>query len=59
MQNASLIIYNSLGQEVKQVNAISGQSVTVSRDNLPEGLYFVYLTQDDRTVAMGKWIVAD
>ncbi|MCX6350583.1 MAG: T9SS type A sorting domain-containing protein, partial [Bacteroidetes bacterium] len=42
--NATLTICNSLGQSVKQIKNISGQSVTVFRDNLPKGLYFLRFT---------------
>ena len=44
LQNATLTVYNSFGQEVKQIKNISSQSITLQRDNLPSGLYFIRLT---------------
>lgn len=43
-KDATLTLENCLGQTVKQMTNISGQSVTISRDNLPGGLYFMRLT---------------
>ena len=58
-ENASLLVYNSMGQLVKTINNINGQSITVSRDNLPSGLYFVNLTQENRTIGIEKLLIAD
>jgi len=43
-KDATLTVYNSFGQQVKQIKNISGQTVTLFRDNLASGLYFVRLT---------------
>jgi hypothetical protein len=59
LANSSLTLYNSLGQQVKQVNNISGQTVTLHRDNLPSGLYYLQLTQDNKTIATDKLVIAD
>jgi len=58
-KNATLTVYNSFGQEVKQIINISGQSITLNRDNLPSGLYFIRLTQENKTLATGKLIITD
>jgi len=42
--NATLTVYNSFGQQVKQLKNISGQTVILSRNNLPSGLYFIALS---------------
>lgn len=44
LQNATLSVYNTMGQEVKQLTNISGQSITLQRGNLPSGIYFIRLT---------------
>jgi hypothetical protein len=44
-KDATLTVYNLYGQQVKQLNNISGQTVTLQRDNLPGGLYFISITQ--------------
>lgn len=47
-KEASLTVYNSFGQQVKQIKNISGQTVTFSCDNLPDGLYFIRIAEDDK-----------
>jgi len=57
--NATLTVDNCFGQTVKQIKNISGQTVTLFRDNLPSGLYFIRLTQDDKTLATDKLVITD
>jgi hypothetical protein len=57
LKNATLIIYNSLGQIAKQLNNISGESILIKRDNLPAGLYVVQLIQDQKTFSSNKYLV--
>lgn len=59
LKNATLTVYNSWGQLVKQVNNISGQSIILQRDNLPGGLYFIRLMQADDLIATDKLVIAD
>lgn len=59
LANATLKLYNSLGQQVRQVNNISGQTVTLHRDNLTSGLYYLQLTQDNQTIATDKLVITD
>jgi len=59
LRNASLTISNSIGQQVKQIKNISGQSIILNRGNLPSGLYFVQLTQDGKILMMDKIIITD
>jgi len=58
-KDATLIVYNLHGQQVKQIKNISGQTVTLHRDNLPMGLYFIHLTQDNKTIMTDKLIITD
>lgn len=48
LKDASLTVYNSFGQPVKQIKNISEQTVTFSCDNLPGGLYFIRITGDNK-----------
>lgn len=57
--NASLTIYNSLGQQVKQINNISGQTLTLNRDNLPAGLYYIHLSEEGKILLTDKLVVND
>jgi hypothetical protein len=59
LKNATLVVYNSFGQIVKQIKNISGQTVTLFRDHLPGGVYFLRLTQDNKLIATGKLVIAD
>jgi len=59
LENATLTVYNCFGQAVKQIKNISGQTVTLARDNLPSGLYFIRLTQDNKTFATDKLVITD
>ena len=59
LQNASLTIYNSVGQTVKCIDNLSGQTVLFQRDNSPSGLYFVRLTQDGNTISADKFVITD
>ncbi len=57
--DATLTMYNSTGEEVKQLKNISGKTVTLYRDNLPCGLYFIRLTEDNKTLLTKKLVVTD
>ena len=57
--NASLLVYNSIGQLVKAINNINGQQITFSRDNLPNGLYFAHLMQDNKSIGSQKLVITE
>jgi hypothetical protein len=57
--NAAITVYNPSGQVVMQINNFNGQTITLNRDNLPNGLYFVYLTQDSKLITTKKIIITD
>ncbi|MDP2388536.1 MAG: LamG-like jellyroll fold domain-containing protein [Bacteroidota bacterium] len=59
LSNATLIIYNSIGQEVKQIRNISGEEITIERDDLPTGMYIISLSQDNRKIAIKKMVITD
>ena len=58
-KNATLTLYNLHGQKVKQIKNISEQTVTLYRDNLPSGLYFILLTQDNKIFSADKLVITD
>ena len=58
-KDATLTVYNSYGQTVAQIKNISGQTITLSRDNLASGLYFVRLTEENKTIAVDKLLITD
>lgn len=56
LKSASLTVYNSEGQIVKELKNIDGQDVKVSCEKLPCGLYFVRV-ENERIVAKEKVMV--
>jgi uncharacterized repeat protein (TIGR03803 family) len=59
LKDATLTVYNLFWQEVKQIKNVSGQTITLYRDNLPSGLYFIRLSQDNKILSSDKFIVTD
>ncbi|HXB42362.1 MAG TPA: T9SS type A sorting domain-containing protein [Bacteroidia bacterium] len=59
LKDATLTLYNSFGQQVKQIKNISGQTIIVQRDNLSCGLYFLQLTQDNTILTTDKLVIVD
>ena len=57
--NASITIYNIFGQEVKQLNNISYQDITFTRDDLSNGIYFIQLNEDNKIIATEKLIITN
>lgn len=58
-ENSSISIYNSLGQLSKNINNIQGSLVTLSRELLPSGIYFLYLSRDNIIVHIEKLMIID
>ena len=58
-KDATMVIYNSNGQTVKQTDKLAGQTIIFQRDNLPSGLYFVRLIQDGNTISADKFVITD
>jgi hypothetical protein len=58
LNNATLTIDNYLGQTVKEIRNLSGREITIHRDNLPSGLYFARLIQENKIIATGKLVIA-
>jgi len=59
LQNASLSIYTVLGQEVKQINNISGNEILIERGNLPAGIYFISISQNNERIILKKIVITD
>jgi hypothetical protein len=59
LKNATVLICNATGQLVKEVKNISGNSVTLFRGDLPNGIYFVQLEEDGKIIAVEKLVVGD
>ncbi|HBG69870.1 MAG: hypothetical protein A2W93_00635 [Bacteroidetes bacterium GWF2_43_63] len=59
LQNASLALFNSSGGKVLQMNQLFGKSFFVARNNLPAGIYFLQMNQNNRVVSAAKIIFVD
>ncbi|MEQ1744372.1 MAG: T9SS type A sorting domain-containing protein [Saprospiraceae bacterium] len=57
MDRVHLIVYNSAGQRVQQLDNVAGPSVVLYRDGLPDGLYFVQVRWE-RKIEVYKLVVA-
>lgn len=55
INNAGLKMYNVLGEEVMNIN-ITQQSTTLETGNLPSGIYFYQLINNNRLIQSGKLI---
>lgn len=58
LKSATLTIYNTFGQRVKQIENISGQTISLQRDNLASGIYFIRLIQDNKVLLTNKIIIS-
>ena len=58
MKDATLIVYNSLGQAVMQMNDLNGKEITFHRDDLQSGIYFIQLRQGNRAISMDKLVIS-
>ncbi len=59
LNQASLTVCNALGQPVWHADNLSGSAVSFSRGNLPNGLYFVWLMEENQVLAVEKMVIAD
>jgi hypothetical protein len=59
LKNAALKIYNLIGQQVAELNGLNGQTITLYRDNLQNGMYLVQIIQDKQIIKSSKIIIND
>jgi hypothetical protein len=56
---AALTVHNSLGQIVTYMDNINGQKIILNRAELPRGVYFISLTQDNQLITTIKIVITD
>jgi hypothetical protein len=54
LENATLELYDVLGNKVRVMKNLSGNSIVISRDGLTNGIYFYQLTNENSVIATGK-----
>lgn len=59
LTNATFIVYNSFGQQIKQIQNISGDTFTFYRNDIISGLYFIQIVQDDKLIAIKKLVITE
>jgi type IX secretion system substrate protein len=59
LSNATIEFYNLYGQQVKQLKNIYAQTITIKRDNLPGGFYFIQLIENNKIIAKNKLLITD
>jgi hypothetical protein len=59
LKNSTLLIYDSSGKLIKKLTNISGNTITIHRDNLPSAIYFFRWTQDAKIIATEKFVITD
>jgi uncharacterized delta-60 repeat protein len=57
--NATLIMYNSAGQKVRSISNINGQTITLIREGLSVGFYFVQIMENNKITSSTKLIITD
>jgi Secretion system C-terminal sorting domain len=57
--NATLYIYNTLGQLVQQQTIVPTSTLQLERNTLPAGLYYYTLAQPNNTNVVGKFVITD
>jgi hypothetical protein len=58
-ENANLTIVNALGEIIRQINNISGQSMVLKRDELPPGSYVILVEDQGRAILTKKIVICD
>jgi hypothetical protein len=59
LYNATLTIFNGMGQPVRQTENVSGQTIVIQRDDLPAGVYVVQLTQGGTVIPTKRIVIVD
>lgn len=59
LTNAELIITNSNGQTVREINKISGNKFALNREDMPAGVYFLKLIQDKKLIGIKKILITN
>lgn len=57
LTNACLIVTNSFGQVIKQIDNINGQSIKFRCDNCESGIYFLQIKENSKTIFIDKLVI--
>jgi hypothetical protein len=59
LQDATINVYNMIGQMVKQANHLDGNKIVFNRENLNPGIYLIQLLQNGKLLASKKVSLVD
>jgi hypothetical protein len=59
LKNGVVELYNLCGQEIKSVKNISTDRIEITREDLPDGIYFIRVTDEHKLIATEKIVVAE
>jgi hypothetical protein len=59
INNAVIRVSTLLGQEVCRIENVFGEEILLSRNNLLDGLYVLQIIEDNQTIAVKKFMIAD
>jgi len=48
-----------LGEQVRKIDNITGQTFTFYRENLDQGIYFYHLKENNKMLSVDKLIICD
>ena len=51
-----MIVFNSLNQEISRIVNVSGNQFDFDSNNLPAGLYYILLIEDNSEIARNKFV---
>lgn len=57
LTDAACLLYNENGQLVKELKHLSGNTLTIKRDQLPKGTYYVRVIEENKIIAEGQKII--
>ena len=59
LKNATLIIYNSFGQRIREIEQITGKTFSIQRQDLLSGIYYLQIVEDEISLPLKKLIITD
>ncbi len=59
LNDATLFVSDIFGKNIVRISGIVGQAITLNREDLPAGIYFIRLVQDNQVLADAKIVVCD
>lgn len=57
--SATLLVYNNAGELVIDMKNLNGHNISLMRDNLPNGIYLIRLTEGNELIGSKKIIILD